>query len=173
ASVSLARLARASSQSDDSFIRDRSRVNTTATIARWANTMRAPSMPSGARTRNMASTATGPRYQSTCATPLCLPRASDGAISAISDQEAGMSAPTGRTKEIKPTTAPQGPPGKTHQQCPRPIKQHVILINLFAPEEIAKSATDESTQARRDGVRTEGAQHADERVAEVVGCRPQ
>ncbi len=41
---------------------------------RWANTMRMPRMPSGDRARLSRSTTTGPEYQSTWATPLCLPR---------------------------------------------------------------------------------------------------
>jgi hypothetical protein len=81
--------------------------------------MRAPSTPSGASTSDISSTTTGPRYQSTCATPLCLPRAPAGAISAISDQEAGMSAPTARPTITKPATIIHGCEANTSHSMPK------------------------------------------------------
>ena len=58
--------------------------------------MRMPRTPSDDMARLSSRTITGPQYQRTWATPLCLPRAPSGASSAIRVQEAGTSAPTAR-----------------------------------------------------------------------------
>jgi len=108
----------ASTQRSDSFIFERSRVRTSAITTRWAKTVRAPSTPSEVSARLISRTTTGPRYHSACATPECLPRLLSGACSAISDQLAGMSAPTARPTIRKPTTIIQGATAKNSIDMP-------------------------------------------------------
>ena len=121
----------------------------------------------------MASTTTGPRYQRTWATPLCLPRSPDGAISAINDQDAGMSAPTARPTRHKPDHDHPGLGAENQPEHAERIEQHVVLVDLLAPEEIAEPSADECADTGGDGIRAECSQQADESGAEVISGRPE
>jgi hypothetical protein len=94
-SVTLA-LSVASRHIFDSLMPRRIAHSASASTNRCPNTMRMPSSPSPDSANAISSTTTGPSIHSTWATPASLPRALAGAVSAISVQLAGTSAPTAR-----------------------------------------------------------------------------